>query len=90
MTVNIWFCGGCNPRYDRGDFARRLIQNYPELQFVYNAVQDTDVVILLCGCSAACARVPEDYGTCGRIIVCEAEASDKVRKFLDGIISGLE
>ncbi|MCD8217982.1 MAG: hypothetical protein LUD01_08065 [Clostridiales bacterium] len=87
MTANIRFCGGCNPRYDRGAFARRMIDQYPEIQFIYNAGEDTDIVILLCGCSAACARVPENYGACGRITVCGAEAWENVQKFLDGLIS---
>ncbi len=87
MTVNIRFCGGCNPHYNRGDFARRLIETYPQLHFIYNAEEDTDAVILLCGCTAACARVPEEYGAFGRITVCEARAWYEVREFLDKVIS---
>ncbi|MCD8232627.1 MAG: hypothetical protein LUD14_12630 [Clostridiales bacterium] len=88
MTVNIRFCGGCNPRYDRGAFARRLIRDYPNLTFIYNAETDTDAVILLCGCSAACARVPESFGTFGRVTVRGEEDRGRLYSFLDSLSLG--
>lgn len=87
MTVNIRFCGGCNPRYDRGAFARKLISLYPNLEFIYNAEENTDAVMLLCGCSAACAKVPESYGAFGRCTVRSEEDRDMVCRFLDSLSS---
>ncbi len=82
MTANIQFCGGCNPRYDRGALARRIREEFPELEFFCNAKADTDIVLILCGCDTACAKVPEEYGAMGRLIVHSGDSWDKVDEFL--------
>jgi hypothetical protein len=54
--VSIIFCGGCNPRIDRGlvagELARRLAARGCRL--VYND-RDADLLVLLSGCTAGCA-----------------------------------
>ena len=54
--VSIKFCGGCNPRIDRGRLAyeigKRLIPDGYEL--VYNSL-DASFVVFLSGCNANCA-----------------------------------
>lgn len=85
MTVNIRFCGGCNPRYDRGKLAKKIMQKYKDFRFVTNAVEETDALVVLCGCSAVCTDVSACRERHGRIIVCEPDAWDKVCGFLDGI-----
>ncbi|MCD8299932.1 MAG: hypothetical protein LUC41_01950 [Clostridiales bacterium] len=85
MTVDIRFCGGCNPHYDRGAFAGRIRDEYPDFQYWYNSPEDTDVVILLCGCSAACARIPEGRGRLGDFVVWNQELWDDLCHFLEQI-----
>jgi hypothetical protein len=56
MTVSIQFCGGCNPRIDRGRIAHELQQALigMGLEVVFNS-RDADLVIFLSGCMSGCA-----------------------------------
>lgn len=54
--IGIKFCGGCNPRIDRGQIAQTVkdalaAQGYT---VVYNRL-DADLIIYLSGCTANCA-----------------------------------
>ena len=33
MKIGVRFCGGCNPRYDRGAFYNEIIECYPDHDF---------------------------------------------------------
>ena len=33
MTVAVKYCGGCNPRYDRGAALEKLKKRYPDIKF---------------------------------------------------------
>ena len=56
MKIGIKYCGGCNPRYDRISEVNKLKAEFSEMDFVTAADHpDCDVVIVVCGCSAACA-----------------------------------
>jgi pyruvate-formate lyase-activating enzyme len=56
MTVSIQFCGGCNPRIDRGEIALALQKALADRGFevVFNRL-DADFVIFLSGCTSGCA-----------------------------------
>ena len=56
MTVSIQFCGGCNPRIDRGQVARELQEAMEamDIEVVFNTLV-ADVVIFLSGCMSGCA-----------------------------------
>lgn len=57
MTLSIIFCGGCNPRIDRGRIADE-IRNY----FVKYGIQvitndfDADIILYISGCAVSCAE----------------------------------
>jgi len=55
MKVSIRFCGGCNPRIDRGKIARELQKAFAGmgLDVVFN-VPDADFAVFLSGCSSEC------------------------------------
>lgn len=55
-TLSIQFCGGCNPRIDRGRIALELQQALEGMghRVVYNN-PDADFVIFLSGCMSGCA-----------------------------------
>ncbi|MCI7146084.1 MAG: hypothetical protein MR991_06580 [Clostridiales bacterium] len=58
MKCGIKFCGGCNPRYDRGAAGREIrsrLEN-EDIEFV-NATEDEklDNLLVIGGCSACCA-----------------------------------
>ena len=54
--IGINFCGGCNPRIDRGKIAAQVatILREREYQIYYNSL-DVDFVIYLSGCMANCS-----------------------------------
>lgn len=55
-TVGIQFCGGCNPRIDRGRIALELQQALEGMghRVIFNS-PETDFVIFLSGCMSGCA-----------------------------------
>ncbi|HMM22556.1 MAG TPA: hypothetical protein PKA10_17675 [Selenomonadales bacterium] len=54
--ISIKFCGGCNPRIDRGSVAEEIKRYGLEngIEILYNSL-DADLIIFLSGCSANCA-----------------------------------
>jgi len=55
-SVGVRYCGGCNPRFDRVGFVRRLENEFPEINITYaeEGVQYA-AILVVCGCLAACA-----------------------------------
>lgn len=56
LKVGIRYCGGCNPRFDRGAMVKRITENHPRWD-VEVAREGTEYGLLLVigGCSACCA-----------------------------------
>ncbi|MDO4517975.1 MAG: hypothetical protein Q4B78_02070 [Bacillota bacterium] len=55
MKCGIKFCGGCNPRYQRGDAYRQIKDSLPEIDFSYAEEDDKyDNLLVIGGCSACC------------------------------------
>lgn len=57
MEIGIKYCGGCNPTYDRTDIVSRL-KKYIGIECTIEIAKQGiiyDVVVILCGCSSACA-----------------------------------
>jgi hypothetical protein len=54
--VSIRFCGGCNPRIDRGRIARELRDIFESMgmKVIFNS-KDADIVVYLSGCLSGCA-----------------------------------
>lgn len=54
--VSIRFCGGCNPRIDRGRIARELRDLFESMgmSVIFNST-DADIVVYLSGCLSGCA-----------------------------------
>ena len=58
LIVGIRFCGGCNPRYDRGKALDNIALKYPEIHFVLANEHDYyQVLLVICGCKSACANI---------------------------------
>jgi len=61
MKIEIRFCGGCNPRYDRGRFAQRFRAAaeslYPALNF---GDGDSDGILIVGGCDSCCVAVCDE------------------------------
>lgn len=56
MDIGVKFCGGCNPRYDRGSIFNKLKVdlNYGNLMLAEEG-QEYDFLIILGGCTNCCA-----------------------------------
>ena len=57
MLVGVKFCGGCNPRYDRGKLLKRLKEDLKG-QFTFESANESQFyegLIVFCGCTNACA-----------------------------------
>ena len=52
--IRVKYCGGCNPRYDRGELVARLVADVPEADFSLSA-GDHDLALVVCGCHSRCA-----------------------------------
>lgn len=85
MTINIKYCGGCNPRFERSEIVQKLKASYPSYTYVINSRENTDAVIILCGCGAACAGVTDCYGAYGRFVLWKESAWEALCDFLSSI-----
>lgn len=55
MVIGIKYCGGCNPRYQREAFVKKLKARFPSHTYVTLKEQKKcDIWLLVCGCPAAC------------------------------------
>lgn len=56
LKVGIRYCGGCNPRFDRGAMVKRITAKHPEWE-TENAVEGKgyDLLLVIGGCSSCCA-----------------------------------
>ncbi|MCH4072110.1 hypothetical protein [Pseudoramibacter sp.] len=55
VKTGIKFCGGCNPRYDRGAYADRLIKSLEKPAELAVPGKAYDTVYVICGCQVCCA-----------------------------------
>lgn len=56
--ISIKFCGGCNPRINRGRLAQKISAELTALGYetVYNETTDMDLIICISGCAVSCAQ----------------------------------
>lgn len=58
-VVGIKYCGGCNPRFDRVAFVKKMIKEF-EGRVIFKYIQELsefDMFIVINGCSSACADI---------------------------------
>lgn len=54
--IGIRYCGGCNPRYNRGALVKRITEKYRELSIeVAKEGKAYDLLLVVGGCSSCCA-----------------------------------
>jgi len=82
MKTALKYCGGCNPRYDRGAFLTELRADFPQLTVV-DAAETPDFVLVLCGCPSRCADHGGLEGRLGKWIVDSPESGSKMKKAME-------
>lgn len=56
MKVGVRFCGGCNPRYDRGAALRKMKEEQPDVDFLHaEEGVEYDSILVIGGCTNCCA-----------------------------------
>lgn len=56
MRIGVRFCGGCNPRYDRGAFYKETVEaNSQHDFFIAEEGENYDKILVIGGCPACCA-----------------------------------
>ena len=74
MKVRVKYCGGCNPRYDRKAEVELLRTSFPEAEFVEKDTEGcVEHVVVICGCSTACASHENLHGTFGKTVAASKE-----------------
>jgi 4-hydroxybutyrate CoA-transferase len=73
MTIQVKYCGGCNPRYERSGLIRLIRDDFPEVNIVYETPAEADFVLVVCGCSVRCASHGELGGLFGKRIISSAD-----------------
>jgi 4-hydroxybutyrate CoA-transferase len=57
LKIGVKFCGGCNPRFDRAALFREAQERYKDIAVFEPAKEEVtyDRLLVICGCSSACA-----------------------------------
>ncbi|MBK5246031.1 MAG: hypothetical protein JJE49_02005 [Peptostreptococcaceae bacterium] len=84
MKCGVRFCGGCNPRYDRGTAYEIIKQNLQEkIQFEYAQEGVTyDILLVIGGCTNCCASYEQYIAKRGLIKIWDMDEIDKTIKIL--------
>ncbi|HZK61162.1 MAG TPA: hypothetical protein VFC41_03745 [Anaerovoracaceae bacterium] len=84
MKCGVRFCGGCNPKYDRGAAYELIKQDLQEkIQFEY-AQEDIvyDILLVIGGCPNCCASYDQYITRQGVIKIWDMDEIDKTVKIL--------
>ena len=67
MKCGVKFCGGCNPRYDRGAAYRQFKEDLSDIDFVHaEEGEPVDNLLVIGGCTACCASY-DQYDVKGNV-----------------------
>lgn len=78
--------GGCNPRFDRGALVARLQSQMPGITLApFDKESDYLAVLVICGCTAQCARQEDLPESTPRLILKDFEEYEQTLAFLHGI-----
>lgn len=84
LSIGIKYCGGCNARYDRVKKVQELKNLFPNLFFTPAVSEESyDLVIVVCGCPAACADHVHIQAVYKKIIIDREQDYDQLHRFLD-------
>jgi hypothetical protein len=89
MTVQVKYCGGCNPGYDRTGLIRRIPEDFPRVNIVYETPsrEAADFVLVVCGCPVRCASHKGIRGLFGKRIISSPGEYPLLYKELRGVES---
>lgn len=82
--IALYYCGGCNPRYDRVRAVRELRERFPRLVFTPPDEGTPDGCLVVCGCTADCAaqKPAQEENIC---VMRRAEDLESAERWLQAI-----
>jgi hypothetical protein len=84
MRIGVKYCGGCNPTYERVEMIQRVRSKFKnQFHFIQYDQKDLDGLVLMNGCSRACAAQDLNRAEVPRYSVTE---ENDFRKLMDGLI----
>lgn len=86
MLVGLKYCGGCNPKYDRGALARALVAALPEHEFrPARPGEEYDLLVVISGCHVQCADISALKFQRGPVYISSADglgaAIEEIKKY---------
>ena len=82
LRCTVKFCGGCNPRYDRGEAyqtVRSSLSGAAEFSYPEDGASD-DVLLIIRGCTG-CPYLYEEIDAAHRVIITESsQIADAIRE----------
>ncbi|MGN1414127.1 MAG: hypothetical protein ACI4WY_07770 [Anaerovoracaceae bacterium] len=90
MKVAFRYCGGCNPRYDRGALVKRLTEKHPEWDAeIAEEGTNYHLLVVVGGCSSCCAAWKQF--TADRVVKVWTDIDDLTAEQIErGIQSGIQ
>ena len=80
MKCGVKFCGGCNPRFERGAVFRDFQNEITDIEFSHAVEGEVyDILLVIGGCTACCASY-DQYDVKGRVYKIWEEARIEVIK----------
>lgn len=78
MDIVVKYCGGCNCQIDRSKLFRDVEKSLPRDNWITSSVKSEQhqTGLMLCGCPAACAWMPEFGAQTKKWIVAAGETVD--------------
>ncbi len=85
MKCGVRFCGGCNPRFDRGKVLKEIEKDVDGVDFV-NAVEGEvyDSLLIIGGCPSCCASYDHFNVTGNTYKIWDQNQLERIKKELIG------
>ena len=75
--VALKYCGGCDPNFDRVEYFKKIcVIAHDSIHWVHVDDQESDAILIICGCDIACAEASVDLTPYFRIISLRDEKWD--------------
>jgi len=82
MKVGVRYCGGCNPRYDRGGVFQEIRDRLQDMDFeVAKEGVEYDALLVIGGCTSCCASYHQFTNRKGVVKIWDPdELEDAIKK----------
>lgn len=89
FKIGVRYCGGCNPRYDRGRLVEYIKDKVQHADF-QNAKEGVsyDALLVVSGCTSMCASYEQFHGKKGIVSINSEEGIDEAVNSLRLLMEG--